>query len=90
MYVSNVSVNHGKINMDHQQLMDQINKRLDETDTKIDRNDESINKLRDDLHADKIKMAVVETQMAGVVKFLFLIISSLVGIVGYAIKKGIF
>lgn len=89
MCVYDVSARHGKIYMNHSDLMKEINKRLDETDRKIDRNETKLDELKDDLHSYNLKTVVLETQMTGVVKFILLLIGSVSGIVTYIIKKGI-
>ena len=85
-----VSANHGKKTMDHDQLMDKIKTRLDETDKKIDRNNDKLDHLKDDLHEYNLKTAILETQMAGVVKVGLMILAAVIGIISFGYKKGMF
>lgn len=75
--------------MDHNELKEALERRLDKTDEKIDRNMEEVKALRDDLSHDRIKTAILENQMAGVVKVGLVLFSSVVGMIAYAIKQGL-
>lgn len=90
MSARNVSARLGKMLMDHKELMTQINKRLDETDQKIDRNDNKLDDLKNDLHSYNIKTAILETKMSGIIGTGLLIVSAIIGIISFGIKKGLF
>ena len=76
--------------MDHIQLMDRIKERLSETDKKIDRNNDKLDSLKEELHKDNVRTAVLENQMAGVIKLGLMILAAIIGIVTFGIKKGMF
>ena len=68
--------------MDHNQLKEALDKRFDKTDDKIDR-------LREDISKDQARTAVLENQMAGVIKVGFLILSAVIGIIAHIVRGGI-
>ena len=76
--------------MDHIQLKEALESRLDKTDEKIDRNMLEVQALRAELHNDRIKTAVLENQMSGVIKVGFALLTAVIGIITFGIKKGMF
>ena len=67
--------------MDHDQLLEKIEKRLDKTDQKIDSLISTINK-------NYTKIKVLENQMSGVVKVSIILLTSIVGLTVYLIQRG--
>lgn len=74
--------------MDHHELKEALERRLDKTDEKIDRNMDEVKALREDISQDRIKTAILENQMSGVVKIGLLLLSSVIGIAAYVVKQG--
>ena len=68
--------------MDHNELKDALEKRFDKTDEKID-------ELRKDISEDRIRTAVLENQMSGVVKLGLIIFTAVVGIIVRIFKEGL-
>ena len=67
--------------MDHDQLLEKIEKRLDKTDQKIDSLISTINK-------NYTKIKVLENQMSGVVKVSIILLTSIIGLTVYLIQRG--
>ena len=78
-----VTGDHGKRLkiMDHDQLLEKIEKRLDKTDQKIDSLISTINK-------NYTKIKVLENQMSGVVKVSIILLTSIIGLTVYLIQRG--
>ena len=75
--------------MDFQDLKESLENRLDNIDEKIGEGTEEVKLLREDITDYRVKTAVLENQMAGIVKIGFVILTSIVGLVTYALRKGL-
>ena len=75
--------------MDHKELQEALEKRLDKTDVKIEKNLEEVKALRNDINKEVVKTAILENQMAGVIKVGFLILSAVIGIIAHIVRGGI-
>lgn len=75
--------------MDFQDLKESLENRLDNIDERIGESTEEVKLLREDITDYRVKTAVLENQMAGIVKIGFVILTSIVGLVTYALRKGL-
>ena len=75
--------------MDHKELQDALEKRLDKTDLKIEKNLEEVKALRNDINKEVVKTAILENQMAGVIKVGFLVLAAVIGIIAHIVRGGI-
>ena len=75
--------------MDHTELKDALESRLDKTDEKIEKNLEEVQALRKDINKEVVKTAILENQMAGVIKVGLLLLAAVVGLIVNIFKGGI-
>ena len=75
--------------MDFQDLKESLETRLDNIDERIGESTEEVKLLREDISDYRVKTAVLENQMSGIVKIGFVILTSIVGLVTYALRKGL-
>lgn len=79
----------GRRVMNHDELLTRLDDRLKQTDRKIDASVEEIKELRKDLSKYATKTAVLENQMAGVVRVGFLIVGAVITILIKVFTKGL-